>query len=66
MPAHGKTMPIALETMTQARLHNAFTTLYLQGEAMNVGMHFLINIEQMSCHDCTQQNTAETRRWVGG
>jgi hypothetical protein len=65
MPAHGQTMPIALKTMTQAWLHNAFAALYLQGEAMNVGVHFLINIEQMPRHNRTEQNATKTRCWVG-
>jgi hypothetical protein len=66
MPAHGKTMAVRLKTMAQARLHNAFAAFYLQGEAMNIGVHFLINIEQMPRHNRTEQNATKTRCWVGG
>jgi hypothetical protein len=65
MPAHGKTMAVGLETMTQARLHNAFTTFYLQAQAMNIGVHFLIYVKQMSCNHRSQQNATETWCWVG-
>jgi hypothetical protein len=65
MPTHGKTMAVGLKTVTQARLHNVFTAFYLQGEAVNIGVHFLINIEQMPRHNRTEQNAAKTRCWVG-
>ena len=65
MPAHGKTMAVGLKTMAQARLHNTFTAFYLQGEAMNIGVHLLINVEQMSCHNRAQQNATKTRCGVG-
>jgi hypothetical protein len=65
MAAHGKTMAIGLKTMAQARLHNAFAAFYLQGEAMNIGMHFLIDIKQMSRHNRAQQNAAKTRCRIG-
>jgi hypothetical protein len=65
MPAQGKTMAVGLKTMAQARLHNAFAAFYLQGEAMNIGVHFLIDIEQMPCHNRAQQNATKTRCRVG-
>jgi uncharacterized protein related to proFAR isomerase len=51
---------VDLEAMPQTGLDDAIRTLDLADETMDVGMHVLVDLEEMPSHHCTEQDATET------
>ena len=66
MDAAGQSVTVDLKTMTKSRLDDAFTSVDLRHETIEVGVKVLVNLGHIIGDDCTEQHSTEPRCGIDG